>query len=60
MRYEIRKRNEDRKTWSAYAWADVAVNAFEVRSALNLVSDGEFAVFKGGREIKSVREAMER
>lgn len=59
MQYEIRKRSRDKETWGFYACTDVATNAFEICSALNLVSGGEFAVFKDEKEVKSVREAME-
>jgi len=60
MKYEIRKRSKSGNTWSFYACTDVAVNAFEIRDSLNCASDGEFSVFKDNKEIKSVKEAMER
>ncbi len=60
MKYEIRKRGRDGKMWSFYACTDLAENAFEVCDSLNCYSPGEYAVFAGNKQIKNLKEAMEK
>lgn len=60
MKYEICRRNKtDKNIWSAVALADTWKWANEIVRSLNCVSDGEFAVFKDGKMIKTIGEAME-
>lgn len=60
MKYEIRKRSKDGKTWNFYACTDIAENAFEIRAALMFYSDEIYSVFKADKEIKTIQEAMRR
>lgn len=59
MKYEIcRRSKEDRNLWPVVAWSDTWKWANEIARSLNCVSDGEFAVFSGGKMIKNLEEAM--
>lgn len=58
-KYEICKRNNDGRTWLTIAQADTWHWAKEIVESLNCWSDGEFKVFRNGKQIKSINEAME-
>lgn len=59
MKYEICKRSKiDKDIWSAVAWADTWEWADKIAVSLNFVDDGNFAVFKDGKMIKTIGEAM--
>lgn len=61
MKYEICKKfMHDNHTaiWPVVAWSDTWKWAKEIADSLNCISDGEFAVFKNGKVIKTIEEAM--